>query len=69
MSYKYQKSYSNEVLDYKAKCALAEKLGDVTLRQWCVEQLGVRIGADGDGLDFGRVAALFEYIKGNRNTS
>ncbi len=42
----------------KAKCALAEKLGDVKLRQWCVEQSS----SDGS-LQFTRAERLFNYIK------
>ena len=55
-------AYHNEAADYKAKCTIAEKLGDVKLRQWCVERLGV--GINGCALDFGNVDTLFKYIKG-----
>ena len=53
--------------EYKAKCALAEKLGDVGLRQWCVEQVGWTCTPG--GLDFTKVEALFEYIKGRKNNA
>ena len=44
--------------------SLAEKIGDVKLRQWCVEKLGVSI--DGIALDFSNVDILFNYIKGRK---
>lgn len=49
---------------YKAKCAIAEKLGDQQLRKWCVEQVGP-FGA-GVIIDYEKVDALFIYIKKKR---
>ena len=44
--------------DYKAKCAIAERLGDIKLRQWCVD----RVCADGR-VRLADAELLFKYIK------
>ena len=51
--------------DYKAKCAITERLGDIKLRQWCVEQVrytrGTTIVSKNLIVD---ANIIFKYIKG-----
>ena len=46
--------------DYKAKCAIVERLEDIKLRQWCVERV---VHVDADALYLDDAELLFKYIK------